>query len=377
MICKKITVENFRNIESAEVSFSDGVNVIYGNNAQGKTNLLEAVCMFSLGKSFRGVKENEFIRFDSQDTSLGMDYSDRFRSQDLRIYFDRSHQRYISHNGIKLLKLSELIGRFRAVLFVPEHLNVIKEGPSMRRSYLDVAISQLRPAYLKSLQRYNHILAQRNKLIKSAGGNRKNFDATVEFWSYQLASEASAIVRSRVKYLALVSKELERSFSDMTGDREKPSLAYDFSFRTDTDDVDDREKITEAFFSQLMSNHDREIASGATMWGVHKDDVNVMLNGKSARMYASQGQQRSLALGLKLAESSISMKDTGEWPVLLLDDVFSELDAERREYLTERMKTGQVIMTACGDPVAADSAARVIRAESGRFYEDENKEKSL
>ena len=374
MVCKRITVENFRNIVSADVSFSDGVNLIWGENAQGKTNLLEAVCMCSFGKSFRGVKESEFIRFDSPDTRIGMIYSDSYRQQELMLYYDRSRQRYITHNGIKLQRLSELVGRFRTVLFIPEHLNVIKEGPSMRRSYLDVAISQLRPGYLKSLQRYNHILNQRNRLIKGAAANRRDFDATVELWSYQLATEAASIVQSRVRYLRLVDAELEKSISEMTGEKEKTSLEYVFSFRIDEDKIEDREKLRDAFFSQLMSNHSREIAAGATLWGIHKDDVNILLNGKSARIYASQGQQRSIALGLKLAESSISMKDSGEWPVLLLDDVFSELDASRREYLTERMKTGQVIMTACGDSYAENTAAKVITVKKGEFFENEVKE---
>ena len=270
MVCKRITVGNFRNIVSADVSFSDGVNLIWGENAQGKTNLLEAVCMCSFGKSFRGVKESEFIRFDSPDTRIGMIYSDSYRQQELMLYYDRSRQRYITHNGIKLQRLSELVGRFRTVLFIPEHLNVIKEGPSMRRSYLDVAISQLRPGYLKSLQRYNHILNQRNRLIKGAAANRRDFDATVELWSYQLATEAASIVQSRVRYLRLVDAELEKSISEMTGEKEKTSLEYVFSFRIDEDKIEDREKLRDAFFSQLMSNHSREIAAGATLWGIHK-----------------------------------------------------------------------------------------------------------
>jgi len=367
MICKHIKVENFRNIASCDVDFSDGVNLIYGNNAQGKTNLLEAVCLCSLGKSFRGVKETEFIKFDCPDTNIEMAYEDAYRPQSIRMYYNRSHQRYIGHNGVKLQKMSELIGRFRAVLFFPEHLNVIKEGPSMRRGYLDVAISQLRPAYLKSLQRYNHILVQRNKLIKSAHDNRQSFDATIEFWSYQLATEAAVITQSRLGYLKLAGIELKKCIEEMTGEHEVPVLDYAFSFKIDEATSSDREKLREAFFSQLMSNHDREIGAGATLWGIHKDDVNISLNGKSARLYASQGQQRSLALGLKLAESNISMNDTGERPVLLLDDVFSELDGARREYLTDKMKNGQVIMTACGDAIPEGTEAKVIYAENGEF----------
>ena len=362
----KICAEDFRNIERAEVSFSDGINLLFGANAQGKTNLLEAVCFFSLGKSFRGAKEGEFIRFDSKNASLSLDFSDSVREQNIKIDFFRDKLRHVEQNGVKISRMSEMIGAFRAVLFCPEHLNIIKEGPSMRRGYLDVAISQLRPLYLRSLQRYNHILAQRNKLIKNAVADRRSFDATVEFWSQQLAHEAANITRSRLKYLSMVEEELKICFAEMTSQREIPSLEYDFSFKIDREAAEDTKKCEEFFLSRLMSSHDREIAAGATLWGTHKDDVDIRLNGKSSRIYASQGQQRSLALGLKLSESKISQRDTGEEPVLLLDDVFSELDAARREYLTERMKRGQVIVTACGD-VELGTSVKVISVEKGCY----------
>ena len=369
MKCKTIKVNNFRNIVSADLSFSDGVNLLWGENAQGKTNMLEAVCFFSLGKSFRGAKENEFIKFGSKQSDISLDFSDSVREQNLKIDFYRDKIKHIEQNGVKLSRVSEMIGLFRAVLFFPEHLNIIKEGPSMRRSYLDVAISQLRPVYLRSLQRYNHILAQRNKLIKSAPFDRRSFDSTVEFWSSQLAHEASQITKSRLGYIDMVQKELKVCFEEMTDGRETPSIAYDFSIKLKENEIGDVKLMEKAYFSQLMSSHDREISAGATLWGIHKDDLEIRLNGKNARNFASQGQQRSLALGLKLAESAISHTASGEEPVLLLDDVFSELDAGRRQYLTERMKRGQVIMTACGDIDIAETGADVIYVKNGNFSE--------
>ena len=180
MKVKKICAEDFRNIERAEVEFSDGINLLFGANAQGKTNLLEAICYFSLGKSFRGAKDAEFISFDKKTSKLSLDFEDKVRERNLTIDFSKDHARHIEQNGMKISRMSEIIGLFRAVIFCPEHLNIIKEGPSMRRFYLDVAISQLRPLYLRSLQRYNHILQQRNKLIKNAEKDRKSFDATIE-----------------------------------------------------------------------------------------------------------------------------------------------------------------------------------------------------
>ena len=237
----------------------------------------------------------------------------------------------------------------------------------MRRFYLDVAISQLRPLYLRSLQRYNHILQQRNKLIKNAERDRKSFDATIEFWSAQLAAEAANITKQRLRYIEAAERELKICFDEMTGGRETPSLEYDFSFRIKPEDAVDTKRSQEIYFNQLMSSHDREIYAGATLWGIHKDDLVIRLDGKNARNFASQGQQRSLALGLKLSEAAISASNTGESPVLLLDDVFSELDAERRSYLCERMKRGQVIMTACSDVDLESENVNVIEVKNGTY----------
>lgn len=368
MYCKSISIRDFRNIESAEVSFCDGVNVLAGENAQGKTNLLEAICYFSLGKSFRGAKDAEFIRYDCRTCRLSLDFEDKVRQRNLTINFSKDHARQIEQNGMKISRVSEMIGLFRAVVFCPEHLNIIKEGPSMRRFYLDVAISQLRPLYLRSLQRYNHILMQRNKLIKNAERDRKSFDATVEFWSAQLAAEAANITRQRLRYIEAAERELSLCFEEMTEGRERPALKYDHSFKISSDDAMDIKRAQEIYFSQLMSSHEREIAAGATLWGIHKDDMIITLDGRNARNFASQGQQRSLALGLKLSEAAISASNTGEPPVLLLDDVFSELDSSRRAYLCERMKRGQVIMTACSDVDLSSAPVKVINVRDGEYF---------
>ena len=367
MECRAIRARNFRNIGECDVKFSNGVNLLYGANAQGKTNLVEAVCMFSMGKSFRGVKETEFIRFSENETELSLDYADSVRDQNLYMMISKHRPRQITQNGVKIQRIADMIGQFRAVIFFPEHLNVIKEGPSMRRSYMDVAISQLRPFYLRSLQRYNHILAQRNKLIKNARDDMNSFSATIEYWSAQLAHEAALITKSRLGYLSFTDSELSSCVCEMTDGSEKTSLRYNFSFRISAEDASDLAKYEQLYMNQLMTAHDREIAAGATLWGIHKDDIDIDLNGKSARLFASQGQQRSIALGLKLAESAISERDTGERPVLLLDDVFSELDSTRREYLTGRMNRGQVIMTSCGDVDLGNLGVNVITVENGRY----------
>lgn len=243
----------------------------------------------------------------------------------------------------------------------------------MRRQYLDVAISQLRPLYMRSLQRYNRILQQRNKLIKAAAEpeGRRNFDETVEFWSSELAHEAAFITVSRVKYLELASAVVGECFDEMTGGREVPEIEYMPSVRMSADEMRDAARCEEIYAGRLAENHDREIAVGATLWGTHKDDMEIRINDRPARQFASQGQQRSLSLALKLAEGAISRRDSGEEPVFLLDDVFSELDAGRRAYLTEKMREKQIILSTCteheGDMGSAYTGAEVIKVKGGCF----------
>ncbi len=373
MKCEFVSTENFRNIETCRVEFSPGVNILLGDNAQGKTNLLEAVYFAAIGKSFRGAHESDFLRFDSKSAKVELGFADSLRSQRIEMEFSRDKSRRVSKNGVKITRMSELIGLFRAVLFCPEHLNIIKEGPAMRRQYLDVAISQLRPMYMHSLQRYNHILAQRNKLVRGAQlpGGREIYEATAEMWSRSLAHEAAALTGARLRYLDAVENELLRCFAEMTDGRETPGVRYISSAKIEEAILRDSAACETAYFEALARDPEREIALGSTPIGVHKDDIEITINGRNARQFASQGQQRSLALALKLAEGAISCRDSGEEPVFLLDDVFSELDAGRRAYLAERMRRGQIILTTCtervGDGGAEYLGANIIKVAAGSF----------
>jgi DNA replication and repair protein RecF len=264
--------------------------------------------------------------------------------------------------------MSDIIGQFRAVMFCPEHLSLVKDGPSERRAFLDVAISQLRPVYLRSLQKYNQILRQRNQLIKSAYHDRQSFDATIEFWSRQLAHEAAVISKFRLWYTKMADEYVKRLFVRMTGEREIPEIVYLGSSKQDPEEYADMAATEEKYFELLMSNHDREIALGATVYGIHKDDLDITLNGRSARLYASQGQQRSLAITLKLAEGEICKTDCGEYPVFLLDDVLSELDEKRRAFLQNEMNSRQVIMTTCEkEGISKSSGVNVINVVAGEY----------
>ena len=253
MICNRITVSDFRNIRAADVTFSEGVNILHGKNAQGKTNLLEAIHLVSVGRSFRGAKEAEMIGFDAPFSTVSVDFTDAVRRQNLTLRIFRGKKRQIEQNKVKLTKMSEMIGQYRTVLFCPEHLSIVKEGPALRRNFLDVAISQLRPMYLHSLQRYNQILRERNQLIKNAAEDRYTFDSTIEFWSLQLAREAAVIATLRCEYLAKAKDYVKESFCEMTAGAEIPDLCYvGAGFRElDAEIYTDREAVERRYTDTL------------------------------------------------------------------------------------------------------------------------------
>lgn len=365
MICRKIRVENFRNISFAEIEFCEGVNILTGENGEGKTNLLEAVGYASVGKSFRGASDAEIINFGAESTAVSVDFSDSIREQNITIRTSRSGGRRVELNRVSIRRMSDMVGALSTVIFCPEHLSIIKDGPAMRRSYVDIAISQLRPLYIASLQRYNQILKQRNKLIRNAAEDRKTFDDTIDFWSEQLAVEAAVISELRAGYIKRAKIHVSGFFEDMTRGDELPCLVYAGSSKDEEEFYFDRAAVKKKYMNLLSTYHEREIAAGSTLWGVHKDDIDVLLNGKPARVYASQGQQRSLALALKLTEGEICREERGEYPVFLLDDVLSELDAGRRDYLINEIRGRQVIMSCCESLPCG--GARIVAVEGGRY----------
>ena len=367
MYCNGIALTDFRNIENAAVRFAEGVNVLYGNNAQGKTNFLEAIYFAALGKSFRGQHTPEVIRFDREMASLSLDYTAAGRAQNITMrLFPNNRARVVEKNKVRVTRMSELVGSFRAVLFCPEHLSLIKGGPAERREFLDIAISVSEPVYLSNLQRYGQALKQRNALIRKAKDEPEAFRETVDVWSAQLAREGAYIARSRSRFIRRAEKYVKECFADMTGEREVPTLLYKGCSKKG-EDYEDVAAIEQELYGLLCAAHEREIGAGSTLWGAHRDDVEVELNGRSARLFCSQGQQRSLALALKLAEGELCREDCSEYPVFLFDDVLSELDSGRREYLLMKMKGKQVILTACEQVPGFDG--KRLYVENGRVRE--------
>lgn len=354
MICKRARYYQFRNIASEELIFDDGINIICGDNAVGKTSAIEGIYLCAQGRSHRTSHEKEYIKFGEELSSVNLLYRDRNRENEIGITWSQKGRRSCMKNGVSIKKMSEFIGHFRAVLFTPEHLSVVKEGPSMRRSFLDNAISQLDKVYVGSLQRYASILMQRNRVLADAFKEPALLD-TIDVWSRQLSEEAALISQKRRIYVERISRYVADIFKDMTDGRETPTLVYT------------GERTAEDFYKLLTENLQKELRYGATVYGTHKDDVTIYLNGKEARSYASQGQQRSLSLALKLAEGEISKEDTGEYPVFLFDDVLSELDKNRKEYLMAGLTDRQVIITTC-EREGFSRSNHIITASGGRFF---------
>lgn len=380
MKAEKITFENFRNLASAELTFSPGVNILWGQNAQGKSNILEGIYYFARGKSFRGVPDRLLVRdgaeFASAELSCRAD-GDRFDTV-LRAVIPRQGRKRLSRGGAPLSGVKEMVGSFRAVLFCPEHLSLVSGSPAERRSFLDVALAQLSPRYVSALSAYTHALKERNALIKLAAEGGRTESAQWDVYAEQLARSGAFIAAARAAYVSRLAIHVGECFREMTGGREIPRLLYTGTGAAhcvlpDTDaelpTVASRPpaSLAQAIYDAMQADIPREIRAGVTLHGVHRDDVEIYLNDSAARLYASQGQTRSLALAMKLGEGALCRAIGGEQPVYLLDDVFSELDGSRRAYLLSALGERQVIITSCEPDTAAAGlpAGAMVEVEGG------------
>lgn len=372
MICKEIHYNNFRNIENETLKLSPGVNVIHGENAQGKSNMLEGIYFFARGRSFRASKDKELIRFGESEASLSLDFTrdESERITTLTATIPSQGKKVITRNGAKLSSLKEMIGTFRAVLFCPAHLTLVDGGPSLRRSFLDIALSQLYPAYLDNLSQYNRALVQRTALLKDAAAGKKIDSYMWEIYADQLAKAGARIAARRFEYVKGLSDSVSEFFTEMTSGKETPSLIYK-SDAIDGDMTYDQ-IITEGeklLFDSISASLEKDIKYSLNSHGIHRDDIAVKINQKDARLYASQGQRRSLALSMKLAEGELSKKAAGEFPVFLLDDVLSELDSNRRSYILGCLRDRQIIVTSCENDHFKGDNVKFITASGGKIIE--------
>lgn len=355
MIVTQLTVERFRNLAGVTISPIPGVNVIAGENGQGKTNLLEAIWLCTGARSFRGAKEAELLPFGSRYARFSVRYTDAIRP--LETCITLGEKKEVTQNGVPLSSLSELAGSFCAVVFSPTHLSLVKGGPAERRRALDVAIGQTKPRYYAVLQQYQKLLQQRNTLLKDIPLSASLLD-TLDIWDDALAKAGALITKTRETFLERLLPVAAEFYAGISGGREEFSLCYQPSLDADGD------RSADAMRHLLRIHRSEEIKTGMTSIGPHRDDVDFLLGGNAARLFGSQGQQRSIVLALKLAEAAVIEAVTGEVPVILLDDVMSELDDTRREYLLHRLEGRQIFVTAC-DARQVATAAKLFTVAAG------------
>ena len=356
MKINSILLEDFRNIENILLLPDKEVNVIYGQNAQGKTNILEAIWLFTGCKSFRGSKDNEFIKFNSEFSKISLMYEDKIREKKSEIII--SDKKKVFLNGVEKKSTTDFIGEFYAVIFSPSHLSLIKDGPAVRRKFLDTAICQLKPKYAKNLSSFRKVILERNSLLKDIQYHSELYDI-LDVLDEQLAKYSSIIINERIKYINLLSKHSEEIYSGISENKEKLSIKYlcglDSLEKTEINDIYDYLTI------KINQSRKEDILLKSTSVGPHRDDIEINIDNISARSFGSQGQQRSCALALKLGESEIIKNLTGENPVALLDDVMSELDEKRQDYVLNHIKERQVFLTCC-DP------SQVLRLCKGKSF---------
>ncbi len=356
MYIEHLSLKNFRNYENEEFSFIPGTNILYGQNAQGKTNVLEALYFFSIGKSFRTPQDRELIWFGADFSRAELTFSDRKRSQKIEIILRRDRKKQIKVGGVVIQKLSELVGTLQVVLFCPEELSLVKEGPYVRRRFIDIALSQLRPNYYRLLSSYHKVLEQRNHLIKKIKfqGNTALSD-TMSVWDEKLSEYGVEIVRYRSDFIGKLEGFAQKVHAEICPE----TLGIEYRTRVTT---------KEDFLEKLSSGIERELEQGCTLFGPHRDDILLTVDGREAKTFASQGQQRTIVLALKLAQADLLFEETGEYPILLLDDIMSELDAGRRAYLAKKIQDKQVIIT-CTDvePNLSAGQTKTIHIENGRI----------
>ena len=330
----KIELFGYRNYEMCEIEFDSKLNVICGENAQGKTNLLEAVYYCVVGKCFRASREKEVINLNKNLAKIKVYIKKDIGNSTVEIIFSRTQKKTIKINGIPIKKISELLGEFNGVFFSPDELKLIKESPEDRRRFMDVDISQTSKQYFYLLTRYNQILQNRNKQLKS-NLPLENLKDVIKIWNEQLAECAQKIAKFRQNFVLMLAPHAKKAHAFLSDGKEELDIEYIGMKETEKKDI----------VMALEKNFEKDLSLGYTTYGPHRDDIKVSINGVDVRTYGSQGQQRTAALSLKLAELYILEEATKTKPVLLLDDVLSELDDNRKKRLLQFCKSTQTLIT--------------------------------
>ncbi|WP_294376971.1 DNA replication/repair protein RecF [uncultured Clostridium sp.] len=358
MYIKNIMLANYRNYESLALELSENVNVFIGDNAQGKTNILEAIYYCAFAKSHRTSKDRELINWKNDKAYISLLVGKDRLDKKIDINILRDGKKAIKVNSIKVAKIGELFGTFNVVMFSPEDLKVIKEAPNLRRKLLDMELSQINKKYYFNLVQYNKILNERNILLKS-----KNFNEDVlEVYDIQLVEYADYIISKRLEYINKINFYGKKIHKEITAGKE--DIKFKYSCNVDLNNYKNN------YLKRLQDNINRDREKGLTSVGPHRDDFNVFLNDIDAKTFGSQGQQRTAILTMKFSSLKIIKEITGEYPVLLLDDVLSELDVNRKKYILSTIHGIQTIITCTGIEVLneyLDNNARIFNVSSGRI----------
>ena len=361
----RIELDGFRNYEGFAADFHPGVNVIWGENAQGKTNLLEAVYMLSAGRSFRTRFDKELIGFDCDGADILAEVHSHEREQTVNLRMLSGRPKRIAVNGVKktAAELSQVVN---TVLFCPDDLNLIKEGAAVRRRLLDNAISQIRPRYAELLSDFNKLFENKTRILRDWREKPSLLD-TLDDFSDGMARVSAQLIRYRAAYALRLHEAAAPIHRDFSDGREELEIRY----RTVSSVTDPFASAREIYY-QICEHQEKhrqaELDSAQCLTGAHKDDLEIAIGGKAARAFASQGQTRTAALSVKLAEREILLKETGEYPVLLLDDVLSELDQRRQEFVLNRIGGGQTLITCCEDEgISLRTGGRVLFVQNGRI----------
>lgn len=335
MIIESLSLQNYRNYENLNINFSDGINIFYGNNAQGKTNILEAVYMSGTTKSHRTSKDLELIRFQEEESHISTILKKDGISHKIDIHIKNSKSKGVAIDGIPIRKASELYGMVNFVFFSPEDLNIIKNGPAEKRRFIDIELCQLNKIYLSDLANYNKIVIQRNKLLKEIAF-KKDLEDTLDIWDLQLCEYGKRIIRAREEFTEQLNQIIFEIHHSLSGGRE--NLRIHYLKNCEASDLSEKLKL----------HRDRDLKLKTTSVGPHRDDLGFFFDEMDVRKYGSQGQQRCAALSLKLAEIELVKSITKDTPILLLDDVLSELDKNRQKYLLNHIHNIQAMITCTG-----------------------------
>ncbi len=362
-----LKIDGYKNLENVEIRPDEKTNIFYGENAQGKTNLIEAIWICSGVRSFRSTKDRDIIGFDKEKFSIELGYHDGEREQ--VIYAGALKQNYkdkkITINGVKVKNMAQLFGRLKCVVFTPEDLELSKGSPDIRRSFMDLSVSQVKLSYSTVVAKYENVLQQRNALLKNIAFGGASVDM-LDIFDTQLARLGAYISMLRYNYVKELEQFAAPLYDEISKGKEKLTLQYQSTvFENLEGRTDYADKMAKEYYDAVRKNLDIDIKSGFTQVGVHRDDLIARLNGLYARDFASQGQHRSIALILKLAQGYILTKETDDPPVILLDDILSELDRSRQEYVISKIKKMQIFITCC-ERSSILSGGKVYCIENGK-----------